>query len=179
MGLWDKLSHSRDPKIQKQKNYPTLGCWVNLTPSLNNVHEDVRFNCQKCDKSFSRRDNLKLHVRIVHDNLKQHKCDHSYSIQARTIQAQRFRPHDSGRTRFRPNTIQAENSIAMLNISVTNVTKASLWRLIWIGISKAYMRMSDSSVINVTKAILGRVNWSDISKLCMQSLKIDKKIMRF
>ena len=34
---------------------------------------------------------------------------HSYSIQARTIQAQRFRPHDSGRTRFRPNTIQAEN----------------------------------------------------------------------
>ena len=63
-----------------------------LRTHIKNVHEDVRFNCQKCHKSFSRRDNLKLHVRIVHDNVQQHKCDHSYSIQARTIQAQRFRP---------------------------------------------------------------------------------------
>ena len=35
---------------------------------------------------------------------------HSYSIQARTIQAQRFRPNDSGPTRFRPDTIQASDA---------------------------------------------------------------------
>ena len=31
-------------------------------------------------------------------------------IQARTIQAQRFRPNDSGPTRFRPDTIQANDA---------------------------------------------------------------------
>ena len=38
------------------------------------------------------------------------KVFHSYSIQARTIQAQRFRPNDSGPTRFRPDTIQASDA---------------------------------------------------------------------
>ena len=44
------------------------------------------------------------------DVLSDNDLYHSYSIQARTIQAQRFRPNDSGPTRFRPDTIQANDA---------------------------------------------------------------------
>ena len=42
--------------------------------SIKNVHENVRYNCDKCEKSFSRKFDLSDHVRVVHENIR-HNCD--------------------------------------------------------------------------------------------------------
>ena len=39
-----------------------------------NVHKNIRFNCDKCEKSFARKDRLTLHIQSVHENV-QYNCD--------------------------------------------------------------------------------------------------------
>ena len=38
------------------------------------VHKNIRFNCDKCEKSFARKDRLTLHIQSVHENV-QYNCD--------------------------------------------------------------------------------------------------------
>ena len=52
-----------------------------LNKHIKSIHEDVQYNCEKCDKSFSDKSNLKRHIQSVHENVRYNceKCDKSYS----------------------------------------------------------------------------------------------------
>ena len=53
----------------------------NLKTHIKNVHENVRYNCDKCDKSFSWKHHLNRHIKSVHNNVRHNceKCDKSFS----------------------------------------------------------------------------------------------------
>ena len=45
-----------------------------LKTHIQSVHENVRYNCDHCDKSFSHRENLIRHNKSAHDNVR-HNCE--------------------------------------------------------------------------------------------------------
>ena len=47
-----------------------------LKPSFHSLTMDkaATFNCNECEKTFSRNDNLNRHIKRVHEKLKQHQC---------------------------------------------------------------------------------------------------------
>ena len=47
----------------------------NLKVHIDSVHKKVRYNCEKCEKNFGRKENLKKHIQSVHLNYRPHKCD--------------------------------------------------------------------------------------------------------
>ena len=40
------------------------------------VHGDKLFKCETCERDFSCKENLKRHVKSVHENMKTYKCDY-------------------------------------------------------------------------------------------------------
>ena len=52
-----------------------------LKAHIKTVHEDVRYNCGKCDKSFSHKGTLKAHIKTVHEDVRYNcgKCDKSFT----------------------------------------------------------------------------------------------------
>ena len=61
-------------KIDKNDRYNCDKCnksffrKANLKTHIKNVHENVRYNCDKCDKSFSWKHHLNRHIKSVHNN---------------------------------------------------------------------------------------------------------------
>ena len=45
-----------------------------LTEHINRVHEKIRYNCNQCEKSFSHKGTLKTHIESVHEDV-QYNCD--------------------------------------------------------------------------------------------------------
>ena len=52
-----------------------------LTKHIQSVHEHIRYKCDKCDKTFSLKTVLKAHIQSVHDNFryKCEKCDKNFT----------------------------------------------------------------------------------------------------
>ena len=100
-----------------------------LKTHIKNVHENVQYNCDKCDKNFSTNHYLSEHIQIVHENV-QHKCEKSYPT---NMQLKRHS--------------QSKHEI---DIFVTSVTNSFQERTIWTIISRVFMKMFHTIVINVT-----------------------------
>ena len=42
---------------------------------MKKIHEGVSFECDQCDLRFTENASLKKHIKIVHLNMKNHKCN--------------------------------------------------------------------------------------------------------
>ena len=53
-----------------------------LNSHIQGVHENIRYNCEKCDKSFSQKGTLTKHIQSVHEHIryKCDKCDKTFSL---------------------------------------------------------------------------------------------------
>ena len=51
-----------------------ISCLISLF-HMNSIHEGVRYNCEKCDKSFTDSSSMKAHVRNVHEGRRKNKCE--------------------------------------------------------------------------------------------------------
>jgi KRAB domain-containing zinc finger protein len=72
--------HNQNQKVLKKKpkkqNSKAFNKSVITVTGLVKKHEQTRpFKCDKCDKTFKRKNNYKEHVQIVHDQLKRFHCD--------------------------------------------------------------------------------------------------------
>ena len=54
---------------------------TSLSSNVSSVHENDRFSCHKCDKSFSLKSTLNRHIQSVHNNVQYNcdKCDKSFT----------------------------------------------------------------------------------------------------
>ena len=52
-----------------------------LTRHIQSVHDKIRYNCNQCAKSFSERGTLKRHIKSAHENVRYNcdKCDKSFA----------------------------------------------------------------------------------------------------
>ena len=52
------------------------------------VHENVRYNCDKCDKSFSKKSHFNRHMKSIHENVKHicDKCEKTFSLKHNLMQ---------------------------------------------------------------------------------------------
>ena len=76
--------HSTNAKLSKEARKSTF-CTLckksfaskqNLKCHIKNVHDKVKdFNCDSCDKTFGRSTELKSHKTLVHDTSKAHRCE--------------------------------------------------------------------------------------------------------
>ena len=59
----------------------------NLKKHIQSAHEKVRYNCDKCDKSFSWKNDLNAHIKGKHEDVQYdcEKCDKKFSNQANFI----------------------------------------------------------------------------------------------
>mgnify|MGYP001299730306 CR=1 FL=1 len=66
---------------QEVKEEDPLRLVDDLKEHIKSVHENVRYNCDKCGKSFSQKGTLNSHIQGVHENIRYNceKCDKSYS----------------------------------------------------------------------------------------------------
>ena len=53
---------------------------MNLKMHIKSIHENVRYNCEKCDKNFSNKITLKRHIVNVHE-----KAGKSKSLQTSSL----------------------------------------------------------------------------------------------
>ena len=62
-----------DPKVLREQRFQSSQ--VNVDPT------NVRYNCDLCDKSFSAKTSLNLHIKSVHENVRYNcdRCEKSYS----------------------------------------------------------------------------------------------------
>ena len=50
-----------------------------LKTHIQSIHENVRYNCDKCDKSFTHKSSLRTHIRSAHKNVQCDKCNKNFS----------------------------------------------------------------------------------------------------
>ena len=61
---------------QRNEATKTYVCEKDLNPEENSkIPKKKSTFCEKCDKGFSRKQKLNLHIKTVHEKVKSHKCD--------------------------------------------------------------------------------------------------------
>ena len=76
---------SKWAQLKKHNTQFCHHCMKHIGPQLkrhiNSVHKDVRYSCDKCDKSFERQDTLQRHVKSEHQEIQYScdKCDKSFN----------------------------------------------------------------------------------------------------
>ena len=88
---------------------------ANLNRHIKGVHENNRYNCDRCEKSFTKKCHLTMHIQGVHDNVRYNcdMCDKSFSDKVS------LNKH-----------IQSVHENIQFNCDMTSVTKAFIKRII-------------------------------------------------